>query len=129
MNYASRLLKNKCELFLTIIFIIIIISDKNKNLAAFMNIPQIKFYIFIVAILIFIFCNKLLGILGIFLVYELLNINPKSEITYTTPISTFEMKQSVEEEIIYKMGSTIEIPNYDNKCLYKPYDKPVGFLF
>jgi len=93
----------------------------------FMEIPQVKVYVSVLAILIFIFCNKLLGILAIFLVYELFNINQEIE----TPIFTetiFEKKSSIEEEIIHKMGSTIDVPNYNDKCLYTPFENNVGFL-
>jgi len=120
MNYATKLLKNKCELFLAIIFIIIIVGDKSSNLKTFVDIPQIKFYIIILAILIFIFCNKLLGILAIFLVYELFTINELDEPPrFFTP---FKTKESIEEEIIYKRSSTINVADYNNDCPYKPFD-------
>ena len=120
MNYASKLLKNKCELFLAIIFIIIIVGDKSVHLKTFMEIPQIRVYVFILSVLIFIFCNKLLGILGIFLVYELFTIT--EPVMNPQIIAPFITKESVEEEIIYKMSSSINVADYNNDCSYRPFD-------
>jgi len=128
MNYASKLLNNKCELAIAIIFILYIISrTDDEKLAIFVDKPEVKIYIIVVAIALFIFCNKLLGVLAIFVAYELLTLSHSlKNIPITTPhFSSFFENKSMEEEIIYRMLPLSSIINHD--CLFKPFDNNYGF--
>lgn len=128
MNYASKLLNNGCELSLAVIFILFLISKtNNEKLAVFVYSPEVKIYIIVVTISLFVFCNKLLGILAIFVAYELLTLSHSlKNIPITTPqMSLFFENKSMEEEIIYKILPLSSIMNHD--CLYKPFDNNFGF--
>ena len=106
MNYVSKLLNNNCELTLAILFILFLVSNTdNEDLAIFVDKPEVKIYIAILAILMFLFCNKLVGILAIFVVYELLSLSYSLKnvpVTITPTFTIFENK-SMEEEIIYNI--------------------------
>jgi hypothetical protein len=123
MNYASNLLNNKCELILAVIFIVFLISkNDDKKLAVFVDKPEVKIYVIVVALSLFFFCNKLVGILAIFVAYDLLTLSHtliNTPILSTPRFSLFENK-SIEEEIIHKMIPHCGGENYD--CLFKPFD-------
>lgn len=107
--------KNKCEFFLTILFIIFIVIgvEDNYKMAKIVDIPQVKLVIIIVSLLLFLYCNKILGILGIFVAYEILNfshvmlnesiISPTYSQSSTLTLQPNSFQPSIEEEIIYKM--------------------------
>lgn len=116
MNYAKKLLNNNYELILAVIFILFLISNnKDERLGEFVNKPEIKIYVIVVALLMFLFCNKLLGILALFVAYELLMLSHSlKNISITTnPIFTLFENKSMEEEMIYNMLPHSESPNYD----------------
>ena len=128
MNYASKLLKNDCELILAVIFILFLVSrNNNEKLAIFVDKPEVKIYVIVIAISLFIFCNKLLGVLAIFVAYELLTLSHSlKNIPITkTQFSTFFENKSMEEEIVYKLLPLSSVIN--NDCLYKPFDNNFGF--
>ena len=128
--------KNKCELILSILFVLYLIIGNNDNLklAQIVDIPQMKAAIIIVSFLLFVYCNKVLGILGIFVAYEILNFshsmineNILNELNneyidnrisngWLTPIVGLN---SMEEEIIFKM----EPHTFSNigNCPYNPF--------
>ena len=130
MNYVSKLLNNNCELTLAIIFILFLISNTdNEELAIFVDKPEVKIYIIVIAILLFVFCNKLVGILAIFVVYELLVLSHSLKnipITIHPLLSLFENK-SMEEEIIYNMLPFSGL-NY-NSFTIKPFNNDLGYEF
>ena len=129
--------KNKCEMVLSLLFILYLIigNTDNLKLAQIVDIPQMKAAIIIISFLLFVYCNKILGILGIFVAYEILNFshtmineNIVQEIQnenskngwggWTTPIRGLN---SMEEEIIFKM-----MPHYCSEvgsCPYNPFSK------
>jgi hypothetical protein len=128
MNYASKLLNNSCELTLSIIFVFFLISrNDDEKLAIFVDKPEVKIYVIVIAISLFIFCNKLLGILAIFVAYELLTLSHSLKNTpiITTQMASFFENKSIEEEIVYKMLPHSGVINYD--CLFKPFDNNFGF--
>lgn len=128
MNYASKLLNNKCELTLAIIFILFLVSKNNdKQLAIFVDKPEIKIYVIVVALSLFIFCNKLVGVLAIFVAFDLLTLSHSlTNIPISsTPMFSFFENKSIEEEMVYNMIPHSGGVNYD--CLFKPFDKNVWF--
>lgn len=130
MNYVSKLLNNNCELTLAIIFILFLISNtRNEELAAFVDKPEVKIYIIVIAVLLFVFCNKLVGILAIFVVYEMLLLSHSLQnipITTTPVFSWFENK-SIEEEIIYNILPFSGM-SYDPFTI-KPFNNYLGYEF
>jgi len=127
-----NLFKNKCELVLTLLFVLYVIIGNNDNLklAQIVDIPQIKAIIIIISFLLFVYCNRILGILGIFVAYEIINfshtminenllyeLNNEAVVNgWTTPIIGLN---SIEEDIIFKMTPQ---PCFNlGKCLYKPF--------
>ena len=127
-----KIFKNKCELVLSLLFILYLIIGNNDNLklAQIVDIPQMKAIIIIISFLLFVYCNRILGILGIFVAYEILNFshtmineNIVRELHnetiingWTTPIIGLN---SMEEEIIFKMNPH----SYSDlgKCYYTPF--------
>jgi len=129
MNYALNLLNNNCELTLAVIFILFLISkDNDEQLAEFVDKPEVKVYVIIVALLMFVFCNKLLGILAIFVAYELLMLSHslKNIPMTTNPIFSFFENKSIEEEMIYNMLPHSGVTNYD--FFVKPFNTSTGFF-
>jgi hypothetical protein len=136
MNYEDLLKKNKCELLLTILFILYLIigSDDNLKMAQIVDIPQIKMAIIIVSFLLFIYCNKILGIMGIFVAYEILNfshvminaniINENVSEDIESLLKPIMELKSIEEEIVFKM--TPHTGLIFNESSYHPFSK---FLF
>ena len=132
MNYIEDLFKkNKCELVLTILFILYLIigSEDNIKLAQIVDIPQIKAAIIIISFLLFVYCNKILGILGIFVAYEILNFSHVMIKDSIIDENDFEDSgdrwknvisglNSFEEEIIFKMMPCVGINS--TPCSYKP---------
>jgi len=128
MNYASRLLNNGYELTLAVIFILFLVSkNNNEKLAIFVDNPEVKIYVIVITISLFIFCNKLLGVLAVFVAYELLTLSHslKNIPVNKTYLSTFFENKSMEEEIVYKMLPLTTVIN--NDCLFKPFDNNFGF--
>ena len=123
---------NKCEIVLAALFIIYLIigNRDNEKLAEIVDIPQMKAVIIIISFLLFVHCNKVLGILGIFVAYEMLNfshvmMNEKLVRSFNEDSSSyanltpFINLKSIEEEIIYNM-----IPHAGiniGECPYKPF--------
>jgi hypothetical protein len=117
---------------LSLLFILYLIIGNNDNLklAQIVDIPQMKAIIIIISFLLFVYCNRILGILGIFVAYEILNFshtmineNIVRELHnetiingWTTPIIGLN---SMEEEIIFKMNPH----SYSDlgKCYYTPF--------
>ena len=129
MNYASKLLNNDCELILALLFIFFLISQTNdEKLAIFVDKPEVKIYVIVVTISLVVFCNKLLGILAIFVAYELLTLSHSlKNVPITTPqISLSFENKSMEEEIVYKMLPFSSMIHDD--CLFKPFDNNFGFI-
>ena len=131
----AKLLGNKCELLLAFLFVLyLIIGNGNDTaLAVFVDIPQIKGFIIITTILLFIYCNKIVGILGLFVAYELLHFSHSMlnefPMKNETPVYyNVENKKSIEEEIIYKM-SPFSALSYADQCPYKPFSNDIGFFF
>lgn len=126
MNYIV----NKCEILLSILFILyLVLYEDNLKMAEIVDIPQIKITIIIVSLLLFIFCNKILGILGIFVAYEMLNFSHNAlnnDIIgnlFEDEIKLFNFPagmESIEEEMVYKMMPIAGISSYLDKCSYKP---------
>jgi len=111
MKYIKDLLKNKCEFFLAILFIIFIVVgvDDNYKMAKIVDIPQMKILIIITSLLLIIYCNRILSILGVFVAYELLNfshvmLNESIEISDDNNWQPFTYLKTMEEEIVYKMN-------------------------
>ena len=128
MNYASKLLNNGYELTLAVIFILFLVSkNNNEKLAIFVDKPEVKIYIIVITISLFIFCNKLLGVLAIFVAYELLILSHslKNVPITKTQFGTFFENKSMEEEIVYKILPLSSVINHD--CLFKPFDNNFGF--
>jgi len=130
----AKIFKNKCELLLAVLFIfyLIIGNGNDTSLAMFIDIPHIKGFIVIITILLFIYCNKIVGILGLFVAYELLNFSHSMLNSYPTqsemPIYyNIESKKSIEEEIVYKMSPCLGSSYIDNT--YKPFSNDIGFFF
>jgi hypothetical protein len=129
MNYASKLLNNDCEFILALLFIFFLISQTNdEKLAIFVDKPEVKIYVIVVTISLVVFCNKLLGILAIFVAYELLTLSHSLK---NVPITTSQINlsfenKSMEEEIVYKMLPFSSMMNHD--CLFKPFDNNFGFI-
>jgi hypothetical protein len=121
---------------LSLLFIIYLIigNTDNLKLAQIVDIPQMKAAIIIISFLLFVHCNKILVILGIFVAYEILNfshtmINENMVNEMQTEIhqsgwgewTSIRGLNSMEEEIIFKM-----MPHYCSEvgsCPYNPFSK------
>ena len=121
--------KNKCELVLTILFILYLVigNDDNLKLAQIVDIPQIKAAIIIISFLLFVYCNRILGILGIFVAYEILNFSHvmiNDAIINENDVNDFEkwpamtVLNSFEEEMIFKMMPCVGMNS--GSCSYRP---------
>ena len=109
--YIKDLFRNKCQFFLAILFIIFIVVgvEDNYKMARIVDIPQMKIVIIITSLLLIIYCNRILAVLGIFVAYEIFHfshvmlnesIEPQPKNTY----QPFRYVKSMEEEIVYKMN-------------------------
>jgi hypothetical protein len=139
MNYIKNIFNNKCEFFLVLLFIIFIVVgiEDNYKMAQIVELPQIKLVIIIISILLFIYCNRILGILGIFVAYEILNfshmvlneqVNIIPDEDKSWQLNFIPYIKSIEEEIIYKMMPTCG--SYFGNCSYRPVTKNNNaFLF
>lgn len=121
---------NKCEITLTILFILYLVigTDDNLKMAQIVDIPQMKAVIIILSLLLFVYCNKILGILGIFVAYEILHF---SHVMINENIAVEEILfpehnlepiiglNSIEEEMVFK-GMPSSRMNL-NKCSYQPF--------
>lgn len=115
-----------CEIILSFLFILFLVlgTEDNYKMAQIVSIPQIKIVIIVVALILFFNCNRILGILSIFVAYELLNfshtmMNKSLENTEYE----YEMKPnlsplSMEEELIYKMNPVFNCSM--TSCSYNP---------
>ena len=112
---------------LTLLFALYIIyGSESKRLANIVDIPQIKIFIIMVTVVLLMYCNNVLGVLGIFVAYELLSHSHRivvNEIetpnTFYDKYEIFPFPKSVEEDIIYKMMPTQNSSNL-GKCSYSP---------
>jgi hypothetical protein len=111
MNYIKELFRNKCEFFLAILFIIFIVVgvEDNYKMARIVDIPQMKIVIIITSLLLIIYCNRILAVLGIFVAYELFHfshvmLNESIVLETTNTWKPFTYLKSMEEEIVYKMN-------------------------
>ena len=111
MKYIKDLFRNNCEFFLAILFIIFIVVgvEDNYKMARIVDIPQIKIVIIITSLLLIIYCNRILAILGIFVAYELFHfshvmLNESIDTTTNYTWQPLTYSKSIEEEIVYKMN-------------------------
>ena len=112
------------ELVLVVLFVIYIVNDNESvKLATIVAIPQIKAVIVLCALLLFIYCHRVLGVLGIFVAYELLAHSHRLVQVTPTPREIFEpvtlLRRTMEEDIVFKMSPSLEI-NTDI-APYKPF--------
>ena len=111
MNYIKQLFRNKCEFFLALLFIIFIVVgvEDNYKMARIVDIPQMKIVIIITSLLLIIYCNRILAVLGIFVAYEIFHfsyvmLNESIEPQTQNRENSFIYVKSMEEEIVYKMN-------------------------
>ena len=133
----QALLKNKCELFLAILFIIFIVigAEDNYKMAQLVDIPQVKLVIILVSLLLFLYCNRILGILGILVAYEIINFSHTTlndslitpyGLPYSPPALQPKTDTSIEEEIIYKMTPMC---GSRTSCPFQPLSNNNFFFF
>jgi len=127
-----------CEIILAILFILyLVFYENNMKIAQIVDIPQIKVAIILIALLLFIHGNKILGILGLFVAFEMLNFThiamndsvlnnlySNDEYSFNIPMGM----ESIEEEMVYKMMPLVGVSNYLDKCSYKPMSS-IGNVF
>jgi hypothetical protein len=109
--YIKDLFKNKCQFFLAILFIIFIVVgvEDNYKMARIVDIPQMKIVIIITSLLLIIYCNRILAVLGIFVAYEIFHfshvmLNESIDSESKQFYKPFRYVKSMEEEIVYKMN-------------------------
>lgn len=115
-----------CEIILSFLFILFLVlgTEDNYKMAQIVSIPQIKIIIVIIALLLFFNCNRILGILSIFVAYELLNfshamMNKSLEnVEYEYEMKPNPTSLSMEEELIYKMNPVFNCSM--TSCSYNP---------
>jgi hypothetical protein len=137
MEYLKKLMekKNLLQLILVILFIIyLVFGIKMPNqFAETMDTSSGKIIVWLVAMILFVFSNPILGILGLIVAYEL--IKRSGEVTGTTALKKYyptEQKKwspftprhqfpyTLEQEVVKKMAP-IRQPNYTkSKYTYKP---------
>ena len=127
------------EIVLSILFVLyLVFYENNMKIAQIVDIPQIKVAIVLIALLLFIHGNKILGILGLFVAFEMIhfthiamndsivnNLHTNDEHSFSTIPMGME---SIEEEMVYKMMPLVGVSNYLDKCPYKPMSS-IGNVF
>ena len=125
-----------CEIILSILFVLFLVigTEDNYKMAQIVSIPQIKIAIIIVAILLFLYCNRVLGILSIFVAYEILNF---SHIMMNKSLEKmdeyeYELKPNptsltMEEELVYKMNPVFNCNM--TSCSYNPIKSTKNIFF
>jgi len=140
MKYLNSLIENikTHELILGVFFIVYILYNGNMNplLAQQLNNPIVHAFIFILALSIFLYSHPLVGILGLFVAYEMVNASSGRNSAYLfNYLPTFNSNKNqnkitnfskyndfpvtLEEDVVSKLGLIAK--NHDNNKLhYKP---------
>jgi hypothetical protein len=124
-----------CEIVLSFLFILFLVLgiEDNYKMAKIVSIPQIKIVIVVLALILFFNCNRILGILSIFVAYELLNfshamMNKSLEnVEYEYEMKPNPSPLSMEEELIYKMNPVFNCSM--TACSYNPIKSASNIFF
>ena len=124
--------KNTGELILVILFIIYLISRKKMSfkMAQMVDLPLIKLSIIGIALVLFFYSNKILGVLAIFVAYEIIsesNDIMREDILYDEteeiePKNTISVrkkfKPTLEQDIVFTMQPIVGINSFLDKPSY-----------
>lgn len=138
MDYLTSLLerKNMSELILVILFIIYILMGKRTPDMVARMVDNVfgKAVVILVAMYLFAYHNPILGVLGLFVAYQLVNMSsfsfyegisdikdymPKEEKVWSPYSPAHQFSYSLEQEIVKKMASQKFNTNYV-KAPYRP---------
>lgn len=138
MDYLTSLFekKNMSELILAILFIIyLVMGQRTPDMVARMVDNMFgKVVVVLVALYLFAYHNPILGVLGLFIAYQLVNMSslpfyegisdlsaymPKEEKVWTPYSPAHQFSYTLEQEIVKKMASQKFNTNYV-KAPYRP---------